>query len=225
MRKTWMSMLLGLAVVVVILGSILHFSLTKKRNPEMTQLDTTKQINNCIHLGALMVWPLLYFIICSSSNLNIKDHPYIILGLIWPVILILAKMCSLADGSKETAQESHVRHSETRGSAGLLFTAAFGVGVLLTALRKTSSDLGTKLVLLSLLFCVAFLIPVTTSSVENHTSHIIRTLQTCVTHMAIGIFILGITVSYFDPQNVKLPEILPTDNQPIEENPEVKNKI
>ena len=192
-----MSVLLTLVVVLVGLGTTLHTVLTRNRNPEMTQVDKTKQMDNYIHLGALLLWPLLFFIICMSTNLSVRKQPYILFAMLWPVVLLLGRMFGITNCNKELIQEAHVRHSETRGSAGLLFTAAFGVGVLLAALRKDACSLGTKLVLLALLLCVAFLIPVSSEPVDTHKAHIIRTLQTCVTQMAIGLFILGITVSYF----------------------------
>ena len=118
-------------------------------------------------------------------------------GFLWPVILLISRMVHIQYDQKESSSESHAQHSDTRGSAGLLFTAAFGIGVILTSLKKDANPLGSKLVLLSLLFCVAFLIPTNAFPVESHISHGIRTFQSCMTQIAIGMFIVGISVSYF----------------------------
>ena len=197
MRNLALGSLLGVGATVLGGGALIRTVVDQKQNKLLTQADKTRQLDNAIHLLALVGWPALFFAICASTGLTVWTDPYILLGLGWPVFLLSAKMMTIEHDRKEEAQESHVRHGEARGSAGLLFTAAFGVGVILTALRKDADRLGSKLVLLSLLMCVAFLIPSATHPVTSHTAHTIRTLQTCVTQMAIGIFILGITVSYF----------------------------
>lgn len=189
--------LLGVGAATIGGGALVRTLIEHKNSNLLTRADKTRQLDNLIHLVSLLCWPVLFFAICASTGLTVPKDPYILLGLGWPVFLLAAKMVTIEHDRKEEAQESHVRHGEARGSAGLLFTAAFGVGVILTALRKDTDMLGSKLVLLSLLICVAFLIPSATHPVTSHTAHSVRTLQTCVTQMAIGIFILGITVSYF----------------------------
>ena len=191
-----MALLLGTGATVLG-GAVANMLKIQAKNPHMTRPDKMRQKDNLIHLLSLLTWPVLYFAICASTGLTLSSDPYILLGLLWPVFLIGARMVSIQWEHKEPLQESHVRHGEARGSAGLLFTAAFGVGVLLTALRKDADVLGSKLVLMALLLCVAFLIPAATQPISSGAAHMIRTTQTCISQMAIGIFILGITVSYF----------------------------
>lgn len=192
--------LLGVSSVVLVSAAIVYTinAINKKSNTEIqTRLTTSKQIDNVLYFSTLALWPFVFYLICDFNELNLKSNPYISLGLVWPVVLLLMRMVHIAHDQKEDNQECHVRHGDIRGSAGLLFTAAFGVGVILTTLNRGSDPVGSKMVLLSLLFCVAFLIPTSSYPVDSHISHGIRTFQSCVTQIAIGIFITGISVSYF----------------------------
>lgn len=185
-------------VVVSILGTFINIMRVQVKNNETTRLERSKQIDNGIFLNSTLVWCLLFFGICYFNPLErISSNVFAIMGFLWPVLLLLTRMMHIRSDKKETSSESHVQHNDTRGSAGLLFTAAFGIGVLLTSLKKDANPLGSKLVLLSLLFCVAFLIPTNAFPVESHISHGIRTFQSCMTQIAIGMFIVGISVSYF----------------------------
>lgn len=182
----------------MLIGSVAHISFTHHNKRSMTQVDKSKQIDNSIFLMSVSSWVLIFFGICA---LNPSEHvllnTFAMIGFLWPVLLLLSRMAHIRFDEKETGSESHVQHNDTRGSAGLLFTAAFGIGVILTSLKKDASPLGSKLVLLSLLFCVAFLIPTNAFPVESHISHGIRTFQSCMTQIAIGLFIVGISISYF----------------------------
>lgn len=182
----------------VLVGTLANTTWTMVTTKDATQLERTKQIDNAIFFNAMTIWALIFFGICfMNPDEQIYTNIFAMAGFLWPVILLVSRMVHIQYDKKETGSESHVQHSDTRGSAGLLFTAAFGIGVILTSLKKDANPLGSKLVLLSLLFCVAFLIPTNAFPVESHISHGIRTFQSCMTQIAIGMFIVGISVSYF----------------------------
>ena len=189
---------LSALVGLVALGTSANVVYARVQNAESTRLERSKQIDNAIFFNAVAIWCLMFFGICYfNPSEHISANIFAVVGFLWPVVLLLSRMMHIRFDKKETSSESHVQHNDTRGSAGLLFTAAFGVGVILTSLKKAANPLGSKLVLLSLLFCVAFLIPTNAFPVESHISHGIRTFQSCMTQIAIGMFIVGISVSYF----------------------------
>lgn len=187
-----------LILVLAVIGSAIGTTVSAaSKHKQITKLSWTRQIDNSIYLGSIALWSFLFYTICTYMDLDMSANPYILFGFLWPVLLLLVRMANVRNDQKETNQESHVQHNDTRGSAGLLFTAAFGVGVILTSIKQNVNATGSKLVLLSLLFCVAFLIPTNSFPVESNISHSIRTAQACLTQMAIGIMITGISVSYF----------------------------
>ena len=190
--------LLIVFTVLIFLSTTGNVAWTIYKTSDLTRLERSKQIDNVIFVNSIAIWSLIFFGICFMNPLErINQNIFAIVGFLWPVVLLLSRMVHVQHDQKESSSESHVQHNDTRGSAGLLFTAAFGIGVILTSLKKDANPLGSKLVLMSLLFCVAFLIPTNAFPVESHISHGIRTFQSCMTQIAIGMFIIGISVSYF----------------------------
>ena len=121
----------------MLIGSVAHISYTHHSKQSMTQLDKSKQIDNSIFLMSVSSWILIFFGICA---LNPSEHvllnTFAMIGFLWPVLLLLSRMVHIRFDEKETGSESHVQHNDTRGSAGLLFTAAFGIGVILESQKR-----------------------------------------------------------------------------------------
>jgi len=77
--------------------------------------------------------------------------------------------------------------------------AAWAVGTLLGALRKSGDQSveGSKILLLSLVLCIAFVVPLNTDTGDARTTSavVLRSAQRSALHYSVGLFIVGIGLS------------------------------
>lgn len=179
----------------------LVYSLTRKPKPS-NRLRVTMSAN-MIYLTALSLWPFLFLLLCRSVQADIQNSPLLLIGYVWPVLLLISRMVLLNPDHKPSKDEDKSKYQENRSTGGLMFTAAFGVGILLGAIRGVQDRQGAKLILASLLLCVAFFIPTHIFVCGTVGSQIVNVVQTCVLHIAIGILMTGIVISYFSKGQAK----------------------
>ena len=155
------------------------------------------KINNLLYFITILLWPFLFEFICRTVGIGIHTSPFLMIGLMWPIILLTIRMASIDTSLKISNHEDHANHQEARSTGALMFSAAFGVGILLTTINGVQDKQGSKLILASLLLAAAFLMPTSIFKIGTNGSLVVNTIQNCVIHIAIGIFIMGICVSYF----------------------------
>ena len=158
-----------------------------------------QQTSNLLYFSTVVVWPFIFYLICVWMNIDVRKNRHLLIGLSWPLTLLLIRLFSVdpTAQTKVSVQEDHSNHQETRNTGSLMFSAAFGVGILLGAIKGSQDKDGSKLILISLLICAAFFIPTHIFKIGTERSMIVHAVQTCVMHVAIGILLMGISHSYF----------------------------
>lgn len=183
--------------VCLIVFAIFNFAKSQMQHPKPSDRLRVAQSANAIYFSTLLLWPFIFNLLCLTVGTSIEDNIYLLLGFLWPVVLLCARMALINADEKPTKEEDRDRYQETRGTGALMFTAAFGVGILIGAIRGSQDRQGSKLILASLLLVVAFFIPTHLFRCGTVGSQVINVLQTCVLHVSIGIFMMGIILSYF----------------------------
>mgnify|MGYP002879953715 CR=1 FL=1 len=88
---------------------------------------------------------------------------------------------------------------ETKQWASIIIGAAWAVGTLLSVIRTSGgqSIQGSKILLASLVLCIAFIVPLSSEGVDARTasSVTLRSAQRAALHYSVGLFIIGISVS------------------------------
>ena len=183
-----------ICLIVLAIANLLRSRLSK---PKPSNRLIVAQSANTIYFSTLLLWPFIFNFLCATVGTSIYENIYLLVGFLWPVLLLLSRMALIDADHKPTKEEDRDRYQETRGTGALMFTAAFGVGILIGAIRGSQDRQGSKLILASLLLVVAFFIPTHLFDCGTTGSQVINVLQTCVLHVSIGIFMMGIILSYF----------------------------
>lgn len=198
-NRSTLLIMLWLAVIFLLISATGYFFFRVYQQPKPSERLLVTRSSNFIYFVSLSVWPFIFWWLCQS--LAIEQSATMAIAFLWPVILLLTRSALLDVHHKCSKAEDHAKYQETRGTAGLMFTAAFGVGILFNAIRGSQDQKGSKLILASLLLCVAFFIPTHMFVSGTAGSRIVNVTQNCVLHIAIGIFMMGIIQSYFSNQN------------------------
>ena len=185
------------SLVVMVLAFGVYHILRVHHIAQPTDRVLVTQCSNLIYFASLLIWPFVFHAICQTVQTSVSQSPFLLIGFLWPIFLLLSRMLLIDANYKASREEDRHKYQETRSTGSLMFAAAFGVGILISSIRGAQDRQGSKLILASLLLCVAFFIPTHIFVCGTTGSQIVNVLQTCVLHIAIGIFMMGITLSYF----------------------------
>lgn len=164
--------------------------------------DRTRKERSRVHAAAvyaiaLLLWPVVLEKTVGFSR--ITEHPWLLgSGFVWAALLMAWELTSNMD---ETRSGDAARHksAETKSFAGVVIGAAWAVGTLLGALRKSGDQSveGSKILLLSLVLCIAFIVPLNTDSADARSTSavVLRASQRSALHYSVGLFIVGIGLS------------------------------
>lgn len=152
--------------------------------------ETNRLYNNGVLMASILVWPLLFGAVVGWDQLTGKMwFPFL-----WPTVLMVYGLTQTT--TKEAPETAFQRHNEIKSNANGLIGAAFALGTLLAVIQGNQSKQGAQVLMISLLMCIAFLLPSPLSSPDSYTAHVIRTTQQNFFHMALGLFMAGIFISW-----------------------------
>jgi hypothetical protein len=151
--------------------------------------------NACANAVFLLCWPVLFGMVVEWDTVN--KHPLVLLGFGWTVLMILWD--TMTKHEYETIQDALQENNSTKNNANVIVGAAWAVGSLLMVVSKESkqSPKAAKVLLISLILCVAFIIP-TMIEFDPRTplAHAMRRVQRNTLHYAIGLFVTGVTINW-----------------------------
>jgi len=198
--------IVGLALLGIIIHTVLRSTAIKDRRYDGNRL---RIVLNGIYASGIVIWPLLFHSLVDLNSLGNATHGItnllMMVGFMWPIILITVDMMCVCRRKKANAQESISREGEIRGNANVLIGAAWALGALLSVVKGSSGDYpqsreGARLILLALLLCIAFVIPTTDHPTRSYDTSMIRAGQKTMLNFAIGLFVTGIAVSWAEPK-------------------------
>lgn len=154
--------------------------------------------NNAVYFVSLLLWPILFGFVVGFDKLQGKMW----LAFLWPTILGLYGLIGVTRTKRDSKEKAFQIHNEIKANANGLISASFAMGVLLSVLRNnkdsstTHSKNGARILMISLLMCIAFLLPSTNDEPESYKANLIRNAQQSIFHMAVGLFVAGMFVSW-----------------------------
>lgn len=166
---------------------------------KMTRQDLYKEkmklYNNAILMASILAWPLIFQQVVGWDKLEGKMW----FAFLWPTLLLLMGMLEVS--KKETKETAFQKQAQINSNAHGLISASFAMGILLTVIRNASNDKahsqeGAQILMISLMMCIAFLLPFFTKEANSYEANIVRTGQESVFHMSIGLFMAGMFVSW-----------------------------
>jgi hypothetical protein len=166
---------------------------------KMTRQDLFKEkmklYNNAVLMAGILAWPLLFQQIVGWDKLEGKMW----FAFLWPTLLLMMGLVEIS--KKESKETAFQKQSEIKSNAHGLINASFAMGILLTIIRNSNNDKahsqeGAQILMISLMMCIAFLLPFFTKEADSYEGNIVRTGQQSIFHMAIGLFMAGMFVSW-----------------------------
>jgi len=164
---------------------------------DRTRKERSRVYAAAVYAVALLLWPAVIEKTVGFSR--ITEHPWLLgSGFVWAALLMAWELTGNMD---ETRSGDAARHksAETKSFAGVVIGAAWAVGTLLGALRKSGDQSveGSKILLLSLVLCIAFVVPLNTDTGDARTTSavVLRSAQRSALHYSVGLFIVGIGLS------------------------------
>ena len=145
----------GLAAVSAVSNTVYQVS-----TQDSTKRVRVQQISNLLYFLTVLAWPVLFYIICWWMQIDISTSRYMLIGLSWPLVLLGLRLWSIDHtNAKITDQQDYNNYQEIRSTGSLMFSAAFGVGILIGAINGAQNKDGSKLILLALMICAGFSSP------------------------------------------------------------------
>ena len=136
----------------------------------------------------------------------VTGHPALAFAFLWPMVLLLCDVGASKSRTRRSFGEEQVRASDLKSNSNMLVGAAWAVGALLAVLRfgggggqkgpHTWSRESARFVLLSLVFCIAFIMPTPEDDLRSYTSVVTRSVQKAILAYAIGLFVAGVLFAW-----------------------------
>jgi len=185
---------ISLGIVAVI--AVVTFLASNTSKDDRTRKERSRIYAAAVFASALLLWPVAVGEATSWDKLSTDGS--LIFGFVWTVVLLLWELTANMD---ETGSDmlSRQRASETKQWASVVIGAAWAVGTLLNVIRPDASQSaqGSKILLASLVLCIAFIVPLSSEGTDVRTasSVTLRSAQRSALHYSVGLFIIGISVS------------------------------
>jgi len=144
-------------------------------------------LSSAISMTLLIIYPIIFYNFVGFDSLAV-------IGLCWTVTMMLYDQLLLIPESKEEDQSSFY---STSTAANVVVGASWAVGSLIHAISRTGMKAdGAKILLVSLILSVSFILSAHSKNDRGKTSTIVRTAQRNTLHIAVGLFISGIILSF-----------------------------
>ena len=143
----------------------------------------------------MLLWPIAFGALVGWKF--VAANPVVLVGFVWTLVMLLWDMSS----NYETNDKAKERSSATKVNANVIVGACWAVGSLLLVVNKQAkpSARGARVLLVSLVTCVAFVVPfMIEMDLRRPLARGIRTVQRGVLNWAIGLFVSGIAISWVD---------------------------
>ena len=172
------------AVVVVF---ILADSLVRSQHSDLRlRRERNMVISAGISSAFLVMYPLVFYKCIGFDSL-------VILGLCWTILMVLYDLMLI---TPETREEDQAAIYNTGAAANVVVGACWATGSLIHSISKQGiNSEGAKVLLVSLILCVSFILSTHSKNDQSKTATAIRTTQRLMLHAAVGLFISGIILS------------------------------
>ena len=160
--------------------------------------ERIRLVSSTVTAVALALWPAVFELVVGCDQL---EHPYVAAVFLWPVILLAFDLMSSRVRSRETNSEEQARTLDIKNNGLALVGGAWAIGALLGALNGRQgghSKHGSVAILVALLIAIGLLLPTPETHVSSVTSITIRSGQKAMLNYAIGLFVVGVILTWKD---------------------------
>jgi len=176
---------------------VVSFISIRSTKDNRTRKERSRIYAAAVFSSALLLWPVVMQKAVGGWN-KISTGFTLSFGFVWTAVLLVWEMTANMDESGSNML-SRQRAGETKQWASIVIGAAWAVGSLLSVIRPMGgqSVQGSKILLASLVLCIAFIVPLSSEGTDNRTasSVILRSAQRSALHYSVGLFVVGISIS------------------------------
>lgn len=183
---------IGAIVVILVLSQRTEQNI---RHDEGGRKDALRTRILAVFASGAIAWPLLWLLVVGKRNLT--KHPFIIAGLIWPLVMTALDMNLLVHGEHPRSGTSDKFHIEgLKSSGGGIVSISFALGSLLVAqMDREASNAASPILMFALLLCMAFVVPETALSPRSFTAQTTEAVQKVFVNYSTGLVITGVTLA------------------------------
>lgn len=150
-----------------------------------------------VWMMAILVWPLLWFRATARS----QSTPYSLIGLVWPVLILLLDMLAMQKHAYENYSQSK-RHFMTM-DANTICSLTFAISAYIGAQNHECCN---KIFLWAILGCIAFVMPAPHTQINAMETVAFEALQKAVLAYATGMLLTGVMLVTFKDTPNTAPE-------------------
>lgn len=144
-------------------------------------------VKNGLISGLSLLWPVIFDATVGYHRL--VAQPELIFGFLWPMVLSIIDLAHLHKHSAPTEKSSSKIESVLSTRSGILVSASFAMGTLMSSLKTKT---GTRLIMLSLIAAVSIVIPSPSVSDTSLSKTAIHTIQRFAMTVSISYILVGI---------------------------------
>ncbi len=187
-RESICTLVVIVPIIIIICYMVHRNNLKHKEFKDENRTLMRSGIKTC----ALLLWPVVFGVVVGWHN--VTANTLVALGMGWTTFAII---WDLLPFSTEDSMQS------TKSVANVIVGVIVAVGTLLAVSNRNGRwqpANGARILLVSLVLCISFVIPSFTKEANKPLSDGIIAVQRCILHYAVGLFICGITVSWVIPK-------------------------
>ena len=159
---------------------------TRQYNDLRLRRERNMVISAAISASFIILYPLIFHLWIGMNTLAG-------VGLCWTIIMVLYDLLLI---SPETKEEDQTALFTTSNAANVVVGACWATGSLIHAISKQGINAsGAKVLLVSLILCVSFVLGTHSKNDQSRTATAVRTAQRLTLHASVGLFISGIVLS------------------------------
>ena len=180
-----MEVLLGFLCVCVA-AAILADSVKRTHGMDLRmRRERNAILSAAVSAAVLILYPLIFHKLVGFEGIAM-------FGFLWTYVMILY------DGYQqpESREDDQAALYNTSNAANVVIGACWATGSLIHAIsNRGMNSKGARILLISLVLCVSFVLSTHAKHDRSETSVVVRTVQRNILHVAVGLFISGILIS------------------------------
>lgn len=173
-------------ICVAIAAAILEDSVKRTNGMDLRmRRERNTILSAAILASVLTIYPIVFHKLVGFEGAAM-------IGFLWTFCMIVYDGLNIP----QTQEDDQTAHFSTNNAANVVIGACWATGSLIHAIsRKEMNREGARVLLISLVLCVSFVLSTYTKNDRTETSIILRTLQRSTLHIAVGFFISGILLA------------------------------
>jgi hypothetical protein len=189
MRSIATNVLLVVCACAVISKTISDVKYIRQGDTRHDSIALRAELSGAV-TASMLLWPVAFDIIAGYTTVC---SPLVLFAFLWPIALMAADLSWARRAYRDNSMSETHKTSDVRAVGGILISAAWASAALMQTVEARHTVDTASMVLASVLLCVVIVSPSAQDAPESRNAIIVRQVQRCATHWAVGLFAVGIS--------------------------------